>query len=406
MCIPTCIIYFYTTYVDIRQCAHLAHNVVVFSRTHKQSVNAVLASERIFFEDSHSTQRDQEQRRRQEEQDERLARELMREAEEAAAQNAPQTRMDPRQQEEDERLARELAQQFQEEANISSRNPTDLVDNRDVTMGDANARPTAELTNVVNALGLADGGYRQTGTRNPIGRQRTSSLDRLDENARHEPPPPNNVPRRSSSFADLGDIPSEIFAPIDRSSGSERISMASLGGVSSIGSESIVRNFHRQLRQQLRQVGNSGVGQTANGGGGDDNDDDENDENMDEPMEENLAGIPVPRASTSRNPQNEADEEMMAPAPPSPLGAARAQSTLSSGGISRSSGVISRSGLPGRAQAPGIVNVRNDEVPQFDVNDEAFAQLVSMDFSPELVRDALSRYDNVERATEWILQNL
>ena len=375
-------------------------------------MNAVLASERIFFEDSHSSQRHQEQRRRQEEQDEHLARELMREAEEAAAQNAPQTRMDPRQQEEDERLARELAQQFQEEANISSRNPTDLVDNRDVTMGDANARPTAELTNVVNALGLADGGNRPIGIRNPDnGRQRSSSLDRLDENSRHEPPPPN-VPRRSSSFADLGDIPSEIFAPIDRSSGSERISMASLGGVSSIGSESIVRNFHRQqqlqLRQQQQQVGNAGLGQTANGGGGDVDDDDDNDndddENMDEPMEENLAGIPVPRAS--RNSQNEADEEMVAPAPPSPLGAARAQSTLSSGGISRSSAVISRSGLPGRSSRPGIINVRNDEVPQFDVNDEAFAQLVSMDFRPELVRDALSRYDNVERATEWILQNL
>ena len=373
--------------------------------THKQSVNAVLASERIFFEDSHSSQRHQEQRRRQEEEDERLARELMREAEEAAAQNAPQAQMDPRQQEEDERLARELAQQFQEEANISSRNPTDLVDNRDVTMGDANARPTAELTNVVNALGLADGGNRPIGIRNPDnGRQRSSSLDHLDENARHEPPPPN-VPRRSSSFADLGDIPAEIFVPIDRSSGSERISMASLGGVSSIGSESIVRNFHRQqqlqLRQQQQQVGDSGVGQTTEGGDGGDNDDDEN---MDEPMEENLAGIPVPRAS--RRPQNEADEEMVAPAPPSPLGAARAQSTLSSGGISRSSAVISRSGLPGRSSRPGIINVRNDEVPQFDVNDEAFAQLLAMDFSPELVRDALSRYDNVERATEWILQNL
>ena len=361
-------------------------------------MNAVLASERIFFEDSHSSQRHQEQRRRQEEQDEHLARELMREAEEAAAQNAPQTRMDPRQQEEDERLARELAQQFQEEANISSRNPTDLVDNRDVTMGDANARPTAELTNVVNALGLADGGNRPIGIRNPDnGRQRSSSLDHLDENARHEPPPPN-VPRRSSSFADLGDIPAEIFVPIDRSSGSERISMASLGGVSSIGSESIVRNFHRQqqlqLRQQQQQVGDSGVGQTTEGGDGGDNDDDEN---MDEPMEENLAGIPVPRAS--RNPQNEADEEMVAPAPTSPLGAARAQSTLSSGGISRS-------GLPGRSSRPGVVTVRNDELPELDVNDEAFAQLVAMDFPPELVRDALSRYDSIERATEYILQNL
>ena len=355
-------------------------------------MNAVLASERIFFEDSHSSQRHQEQRRRQEEQDEHLARELMREAEEAAAQNAPQTRMDPRQQEEDERLARELAQQFQEEANISSRNPTDLVDNRDVTMGDANARPTAELTNVVNALGLADGGNRQTGTRNPDnGRQRSSSLDRLDENARHEPPPIEH--RRSSSFADLGDIPAEIFAPRGRSSGSERFSMVSLGGVSSIGSESIVRNFHRQQQlqlQQQQQVGNAGVEQSAGGGGDDD------DENMDEDMEENLAGIPVPRAS--RN-ENEADEEMVAPAPPSPLGAARAQSTLSSGGISRS-------GLPGRSSRPGVVPVRNDELPELDVNDEAFAQLVAMDFPPELVRDALSRYDSIERATEYILQNL
>lgn len=355
-----------------------------------QLVNAVLASERIFFEDSHHSQRDQEQRRRQEEEDERLARELMREAEAAAAQNAPQAQLDPRQQEEDERLARELAQQFQEEANISSRNPTDLVDNRDVTMRDANARPAVEVTNVVNALGFADGGNRRTGTRNPIGRQRSSSLDRLDEIARHEPPP--NEPRRSSSFADLGDIPAEIFAPRGRSSGSDRFSMVSLGGVSSIGSESIVRNFHRQQQlqlQQQQQVGNAGVGQTAGGGGGDD------DENMDENMEENLAGIPVPRAS--RNQQNEADEEMV-PAPPIPLGAARQASTLSSGGMSRS-------GLPGRSSRPGVVNVRNDELPELDVNDEAFAQLVAMDFPPDLVRDALSRYDSVERATEWILQN-
>ena len=315
----------------------------------------------------------------------------MREAEEAAAQNGPQAQVDPRQQEEDERLARELAQQFQEEANISSRNPTDLVDNRDVTMGDANARPTVELTNAVNALGLADGDNRRTGRRNPIGRQRSSSLDRLDENALHEPSPIEH--RRSSSFADLGDIPAEIFAPRGRSSGSDRFSMVSLGGVSSIGSESIVRNFHRQQQlqlQQQQQVGNAGVEQSAGGGGDDD------DENMDEDMEENLAGIPVPRAS--RN-ENEGDEEMVAPAPPSPLGAARAQSTLSSGGISRS-------GLPGRSSRPGVVPVRNDELPELDVNDEAFAQLVAMDFPPELVRDALSRYDSIERATEYILQNL
>ena len=308
----------------------------------------------------------------------------MREAEEAAAQNGPQEQLDPHQQEEDERLARELAQQFQEEANISSRNPTDLVDNRDVTMGDANARPTVELTNVVNALGLADGGDRRTGRRNPIGLQRSSSLY---ESAHHEPPP--NAPQRSSSFTDLGDIPAEIFAPRCRS-GSERISFCSVGAVSSIGSESIVRNFHRQQQLQLQQeqqVGNAGVGQAARGGG--------DEENIDENMEENLAGIPVPRASTN---QNEADEEM-APAPPSPLGAARQASTLSSGGISRS-------GLPGRATCPGVVNVRNDELPELDVNDEAFAQLVAMDFPPDLVRDALTRYDSIERATEWILQNL
>ena len=381
------------THANITENA-LSHTIVLQYRfaisSFPVAVNAVLASERIFFEDNNNSQRDLEQRRRQEEEDERLARELMREAEEAA-QNNPQAQLDPRQQEEDERLARELAQQFQEEANISSRNPTDLVDNRDVTMGDANAgNHTIQLEGVVDALGLADGSDRRTGRRNnPLGRERSTSLHRLDENAQHEPPP--NVPRRrSSSFADLGDIPSEIFAPRGRSSGSERFSMVSLGGVSSIGSESIVRNFHRQQQLQLQQQQH--VGDTAREGqtgeGGDDNNMDDN-----EDMEENLAGIPVP---VRRN-QNQAGEEM-APAPPSPLGAA-ARSTLSSGGVSRS-------GLPGRSSRPGVVNVRNDELPELDVNDEAFAQLVGMDFPPDLVRDALSRYDNVERATEWILQNL
>lgn len=360
------------------------------------SVNAVLASERIFFEDNHNSEMDEALRRRQEEEDERLARELMREAEEAA-QNTPQTQMDPRLQEEDERLARELAQQFQEEANISStRNTnisstrnTDLVDNRGVAMGNANFGNSAvQLENVVDALGLADGRDWQNSRQSPMPPRRFS-LGRLDENDTRPIPPPETATLSSASF---GDIPREIFAPRGLSSGSDRFSMASLGGVSSIGSESIVRNFHRQLQQQQQVRLEEGA-----------DDDDEN-------LGENLAGIPFQSSN-----QNEGDEEMapalpvrssdqnegieeMAPAPPRPLGGVR--------GSFYSNGGISRSGLQGRSSRPGVINVRNDELPELDVNDEAFAQLLAMDFPPDLVRDALSRYDSIERATEYILQNL
>jgi len=341
-----------------------------------EDVNAVLASERIFFEDSHHSQREEAHRRRQEEEDERLARELMREAEEAAAQHAPQAAVDPRQQEDDERLARELAQQFQDEANIISHNGTTaLAGNRDVAMGDANdlgqGQNSRPLENVVTALGLTEGAVRRIGS--PIGRQRSASLDRADENAARQIPPPD-VPRRRSSFADLGDIPPEIFASRNRSSSSGRMSQVSLGGVSSIGSESIVRTFHRQ-QQQLQQGEQAQV--LDNGG---DN------------AGENLAGIPI-GPSDPNGPGQDA-----IPAPPSPLGVTRRSMQSHGGG--------SRSGLPGRSSRPGVVNVRNDEVPQMDVNDEAFAQLVAMDFPPDLVRDALSRYSSLERATEWILSNI
>ena len=354
-----------------------------------EDTNALLASERIFFEDSHHSQQEEESRRRQEREDERLAQELMREAEEAAARQPPQMPADPRQQEEDERLARELARQFQEEANISNNNGTtgtNLADNRAESMGEPDdfdqGRNNLSLNNRVNANDLIEGADRRGRNRNGRHR-RSSSFDRVNGNARFVPP--LEAPRRHSSLADLGDIPREIFAPLSprgrtiHSNG--RTSQISLGGVSSIGSGSIVRSFHRQQQQQQEEEIPPG------------DQEQEVDTRGDRPGD-NLAGIPIGPSE----PDNRAEQYAVVPEPPSPLRGAR-RSTHTSGGLSRSA-------LPGRSSRPGIVNVRNDDVPEFEVNDEAFAQLVAMDFPPDMVRDALARFDNIERATEYILSNL
>ena len=354
-----------------------------------EDTNALLASERIFFEDSHHSQQEEESRRRQEREDERLAQELMREAEEAAAQQPPQMPADPRQQEEDERLARELARQFQEEANISNNNGTtgtNLADNRDESMGELDdfdqGRNNLSLNNRVNAIDLTESADRRGRNRNGQHR-RSSSFDRVNGNARFVPP--LEAPRRHSSLADLGDIPHEIFAslsPRGRSSNSNgRTSQISLGGVSSIGSGSIVRSFHRQQQQQQEEEIPPG------------DQEQEVDTRGDRPGD-NLAGIPIGPSE----PDSRAEQYAVVPEPPSPLRGAR-RSTHTSGGISRSA-------LPGRSSRPGIVNVRNDELPEFEVNDEAFAQLVAMDFPHDMVRDALARFDNIERATEYILSIL
>ena len=350
-----------------------------------EDTNAVLASERIFFEDSHHSRQEEEHRRRQEEEDERLAQELMREAEEEAAQQPPQTPADPRQQEEDERLARELARQFQDEANISTNNgTTNLAGNRDESMGEPNdlAQGRNNLNNDVNAFDLTEDTDRRG--RNLNGRhRRSSSFDQVTDNAHLVPP--LEAPRRHSSLVDLGDIPREIFAPIPprgHSSGSNgRMSQISLGGVSSLGSASIVRSFHRQQQQQQREEIPPGDQEQEVAIGGDQSGD-------------NLTGIPR-RPSV---PDDRAEQQAVVPEPRSPFRGPR-RSTHTSGGISRS-------GLPGRSSRPGIVNVRNDEMPEFEVNDEAFAQLVAMDFPPDMVRDALARFDNIERATEYILSNI
>ena len=354
-----------------------------------EDTNALLASERIFYEDSHHSRQEEEHRRRQEREDERLAQELMREAEEAAAQQPPQTPADPRQQEEDERLARELARQFQDEANISNNNGTNgtnLADNRDESMGEPadfdQGRNNLSLNTRVNDIDLTEGADRRGRNRNGRHR-RSSSFDRVNDNARFVPP--LEAPRRHSSLVDLGDIPREIFAPISpsgRSSGSYgRMTQISLGGVSSIASGSIVRSFHRQQQQQREEEIPPGDQER------------EVDIRGDRPGD-NLAGIPIGPSE----PDNRAEQQAVVPEPPSPLRGAR-RSTHTSGGITRF-------GLPGRSARPGIVNVQNDDVPEFEVNDEAFAQLVAMDFPPDMVRDALTRFDNVERATEYILSNL
>ena len=354
-----------------------------------EDTNALLASERIFYEDSHHSRQEEEHRRRQEREDERLAQELMREAEEAAAQQPPQTPADPRQQEEDERLARELARQFQDEANISNNNGTNgtnLADNRDESMGEPadfdQGRNNLSLNTRVNDIDLTEGADRRGRNRNGRHR-RSSSFDRVNDNARFVPP--LEAPRRHSSLVDLGDIPREIFAPISpsgRSSGSYgRMTQISLGGVSSIASGSIVRSFHRQQQQQREEEIPPGDQER------------EVDIRGDRPGD-NLAGIPIGPSE----PDNRAEQQAVVPEPPSPLRGAR-RSTHTSGGITRF-------GLPGRSARPGIVNVQNDDVPEFEVNDEAFAQLVAMDFPPDMVRDALARFDNIERATEYILSNL
>mmetsp|Transcript_21594 Transcript_21594/g.48239 ORF Transcript_21594/g.48239 Transcript_21594/m.48239 type:complete len:1381 (+) Transcript_21594:347-4489(+) len=342
-------------------------------------VNAVMANERIMFEENNDSFQKEEMMRKQVEEDERLARELAETL--TLGGNAQEKAEHEAQMRRDEQMAVELERQLrEEEVNASGSNlasyptpeergnddggdqmiPEDGSGDQMIPEGGSpslglppysggrpprNNQNQMPMDDAANAFGLSN--EQDIVTTRAAGR----AMERRRSNSfyqpgRNEPSPPrNDRRRRRSSF---GDVPLEIFAR----GGGDNVSILSMD-ISSLGSESIVRTHQRQ--QQMNERHNQ--------------------------VARNHRGTP------------QSDTAELEPAAVSSRAACASNPTDSR-----------RSPLPGRSVRPGMVQLRNDEVEMIDVDDEAFAQLVSMDFDPDLVRDALQRFDNsFERAMEFIL---